>query len=309
MTCPNLLSLVRSLRKGWLGVAVWFALVMALGAGQPPERVPLWDGDAPVGDGSFTNERAFLTVFHSATSNSTAVVICPGGGYGGLVTGGEGRGIAEWLNQHGITGIVLEYRLPHGRPWVPLLDAQRAVRLARAKSVSWGIDPKRVGIMGFSAGGHLAATAATHFDAGDSSSPDAVAHEGCRPDFAILLYPVISMSTPGHVGSRENLMGTNPAPSVVAYFSCESQVGRETPPVFVAHAQDDHVVSIEQSRMFHRALDSKGIHSQLLELPSGDHGLNGYHGPMWDAWQEASLKWLVDESLLSRDRSALERHP
>ena len=159
-----------------------------------PERVVLWPADkAPVGDGTFDTAKPVMTVYRPAKPNGASMVICPGGGYGGLVTGGEGSGIAKWLNQHGITGIVLEYRLPRGRQSVPLLDAHRAIRIVRSNAESWGCDPKRVGIIGFSAGGHLASTAATHFDPGIRDAEDPIERVSCRPDFAVLVYPVISM--------------------------------------------------------------------------------------------------------------------
>ncbi|KAB2653189.1 MAG: alpha/beta hydrolase, partial [Verrucomicrobia bacterium] len=264
----------------------------------PPERIPLWNGPAPVGDGTQDPANAFITVLRAAKPNGTAIVICPGGGYGGLVTGPEGTGIARWLNQQGIGGIVLEYRLPHGRPFVPLLDAQRAIRTVRSQAKAWGFDPRRIGIMGFSAGGHLAATAATHFDAGNRRAKDPIEKLGCRPDFAVLVYPVVSLGAMAHGGSKANLLGTNATPAMVELFSNEKQVTARTSPTFLAHAADDRAVSPENSRLFHAALKAHGVPTHYLELPSGDHGLNGYKGPMWDAWQTESLKWI--ESLKRR---------
>ena len=166
-------------------------------------------------------------------------MICPGGGYGGLVVGPEGHGIARWLNQHGIAGIVLEYRLPKGRPFVPLLDAQRAIRTVRSNAKEWGIDPGRIGIIGFSAGGHLASTAGTHFDGGDPKAADPIDRVSCRPDFVILVYPVITMGEKTHGGSKTNLLGRDPKPELVELFSNEKQVTDKTPPMFLAHAKDD----------------------------------------------------------------------
>ncbi len=267
------------------------------------ERLPLWPGFAPDGSGKSTNEPAFLTFYPSAKPKGAAVIICPGGGYGGLVTGPEGSGIARWLNGHGIAGIVLEYRLPHGRSKVPLLDAQQAIRVVRSKADRWHIDPHHVGIIGFSAGGHLASTAATHFDTGiKDASSEAFAGQSSRPDFAILVYPVISMGEKGHAGSRFNLLGSNPSPSELTFFSSEMQVTSNTPPTFLAHAVDDKVVSIDNSRLFYQSLLSHGVHGKFLELPSGDHGLNGYHGPMWDAWQRDSIVWLTEEGFLGTRR-------
>src|SRR5205085_2717370 len=177
--------------------------------GKPPkaERLGLWQKRAPTGDGTFEAAEAWLTVHRPAKPNGTAVVICPGGGYGQRVVGPEGHGIAAWLNRHGITGAVLEYRLPAGRARVPLLDAQRALRTVRANAERWNLDPARIGIMGFSAGGHLASTAGTHFDGGQADAADPVQRLSCRPDFMILVYPVITMGDKGHQGSRNNLLG------------------------------------------------------------------------------------------------------
>jgi acetyl esterase/lipase len=219
-------------------------------------------------------------------------VICPGGGYGGHAIEPEGHGIAKWLNGHGVTGLVLQYRLPAGRSEVPLLDVQRAIRTVRANAESWGLDPKRLGIIGFSAGGHLAASASTLFDNGHADSEDAIEKQSSRPDFSILIYPVISMGELGHGGSRKNLLGESPTEELIRRFSCDQQVTAETPPAFLAHAVDDKVVVLANSRVYHDAQLRHGVASMLLELPSGGHGLNRYQGPMWDAWQGASLKFL-----------------
>lgn len=221
-----------------------------------------------------------------------AVIICPGGGYGGLVTGPEGHGIARWLNQHGIHGVVLEYRLPAGRSRVPLLDAQQAIRTVRQNARQWQVDPKRVGIIGFSAGGHLAATASTWFDSGQPAAADPIARQSCRPDFTLLIYPVVTFGDRTHSGSRDNLLGKMPSPEQIQRFSCERQVTRQTPPAFLAHAVDDRAVVIDNSRLYHAALQANGITSKLIELPDGGHGLNGYQGASWDAWQREAIEWL-----------------
>ncbi len=268
-----------------------------------PERVALWPDKAPVGDGTFSEDKAFITVHRPSIANGTAVVICPGGGYGGLVTGPEGTGIARWLNRCGITGIVLEYRLPGGRSFVPMLDVQRAIRTARANAAAWGCDPARIGVMGFSAGGHLASTAATHFDDGDPKSADPVAKAGCRPDFAILIYPVISMGPQTHAGTKANLLGGNPTQEMIDLFSNEKRVSDKTCPAFLAHAVDDTAVSCDNSRQFYEALKARKVAARYLELPSGGHGLNGYQGPMWDAWQTESLKWLEEQKIIPTEDS------
>lgn len=265
------------------------------------ERIGLWNRQAPIGNGKFEEAEAWLTVHRAVEGHAPAVVICPGGGYGGLVTGAEGHGIAKWLNRHGVTGVVLEYRLPAGRPFVPLLDAQRAIRHLRSEAADFGVDPARIGIMGFSAGGHLAATAATHFDQGDRAAESDVERQSSRPDFAILVYPVITMGEQTHQGSKRNLLGKEPTDELVELFSNEKQVTKRTPPTFLAHARDDKPVPPANSQAFHKALIAKGVPCKYLELPSGGHGLNGYKGPMWDAWQAQSLQWLAKQELISAD--------
>ncbi|MFO0977158.1 MAG: GDSL-type esterase/lipase family protein [Planctomycetaceae bacterium] len=269
-------------------------------ATREPKVIRLWPDKAPV-DGTVTEESdAKITVHLPESPDGTAIVICPGGGYGGLVTGAEGHGIAKWLNKHGIAGIVLEYRLPKGRSFVPLLDAQRAIRIVRAHAAEWQLNPARVGIMGFSAGGHLASTAATHFEAERPDEADPWNRPSCRPDFAILVYPVVTMGELTHGGSRTNLLGPNPTEEMITLFSNEKQVNAQTPPMFLAHALDDKPVPPENSRKLYEALQNVGAESRYLELPSGGHGLNGYKGPMWDAWQTQSLEWLKALKLSDR---------
>lgn len=270
----------------------WAALAMA--ADSAPEKMTLWPKGAPLGDGTLQSQNVTLTVHHPAKPSGAAVVICPGGAYKFLVPDQEGHGIAAWLNQHGIVGVVLEYRLPNGHSAVPLLDAQRAIRMVRSKARDWECDPAKIGIMGFSAGGHLAATAGTHFDAGNPEATDPVDRMSCRPDFMLLIYPVISMGEKGHAISRTKLLGPNPTAEQIRLFSNELQVTAQTPPAFLAHAKDDIQVSPENSRMFYAALQASQVPAKYLELPQGGHGLNGYQGPMWMAWQEQSLQWLAE---------------
>lgn len=268
-------------------------------AGQAePQPMALWKNHAPLGNGQFEPADAKITVHRPTQGNGAAVVICPGGGYGGLVTGAEGHGIAKWLNRYGIVGVVLEYRLPAGRSFVPLLDAQRALRTVRSNARQLGVDPSRIGIIGFSAGGHLAATAGTHFDEGDPAAADAIERVSCRPDFVILVYPVVTMGEKTHQGSRNNLLGKSPSPALVELFSNEKQVTPRTPPTFLAHALDDKAVPSENSKSLYEALQAAKIPSQYVELPSGGHGLNGYKGPMWDAWQSQSMAWLAQLKLI-----------
>lgn len=274
-------------------------LTVSAAAAENPERLPLWPSAAPVGDGTVDPANAFITIHPAPKPNGAAVIICPGGGYGGLVTGAEGHGIAAWLNGHGIAGIVLEYRLPKGRSEVPLLDAQRALRTIRHRSQDLALDPNRLGIIGFSAGGHLASTAGTHFDAGDAQSTDSVERVSSRPDFMILVYPVITMDRSAHGGSRANLLGKDPTPELIERFSNEKQVTAETPPAFLTHAADDKVVVPDNSLHFYEALLAKNVPAKYLALPSGGHGLNGYKGPMWDAWQKQSIEWLAEMKMMA----------
>jgi acetyl esterase/lipase len=272
-----------------------------------PPRTPLWPAGGPNGDGTVDPATGFITV-HLAPAdkaNGAAMVICPGGGYGGLVVGGEGHGIAKWLNAHGIAGIVLEYRLPKGRSTVPLADAKHAIRTVRSKAAEWKLDPKRIGIIGFSAGGHLASTAATHFDAGATDSADPIEKGfSSRPDFAVLVYPVVSMGMISHGGSRRNLLGPNPTDEAIALFSNEKQVTKETPPIFLTHAKNDTVVVPENSKQLHEALKVNGIATEYVELETGGHGLNGYKGPMWDEWQTKSLLWLAELKVIPKADAA-----
>lgn len=290
--CAGMLTLHRL--HSLLAVGILFLDTACFSA--EPERIPLRKETAPAEKGDET--KAFITVHKAEKGNGAAIVICPGGGYGGLVTGPEGHGIAKWLNQHGITGIVLEYRLPGGRSTVPLSDARRAIRMARTSAKEWNLHPDRIGIMGFSAGGHLASTAATHFDDGDAAATEALERVSCRPDFAILVYPVVTMGEKTHQGSKNNLLGKDPTPEQVELFSNEKQVTKKTPPMFLAHALDDKPVPPENSKLLYEALQAQKITSKYLELPSGGHGLDGYKGPMWDAWQKQSLEWLSELKLI-----------
>lgn len=294
-----------------IGSAAVVALALATNVGAQesaegpkpePLRISLWDGKAPIDNGDVREDvEVFLTVYRPELPNGTAMVICPGGGYGGLAIQPEGHGIAAWLNKNGITGVVLAYRLPAGRSFVPLVDVQRAIRATRSRAAEWEIDPARIGVIGFSAGGHLASTAATHFEDGNPGAKDPVDRVSSRPDFAILIYPVISLGEKGHVGTRRNLLGSNPDQKLIEFFSNEKQVTEKTPPTFLAHPLDDRVVVPDNSRMFYDALVAHKVPAKYLELPSGGHGLNGYKGPMWDAWQTQSLEWLEEMKLLKRN--------
>ena len=231
-----------------------------------------------------------------------AVVICPGGGYAGLAYDHEGVQVARWLNSLGVAGFVLRYRHnPHRHP-IPLGDAQRAVRIVRHRAKEWGVDPGRIGIMGFSAGGHLAASAATHFDGGKADAPDPIDRASCRPDFAILIYPVISMKKGvTHGGSRNNLVGRNPDEKLVRLTSNELQVTAETPPAFLVHATSDRGVPIANSKLFHEACRKAGVPSELRIYKQGGHGFGlGRKGHDSAEWPARCAEWLKARKLLDR---------
>lgn len=242
-----------------------------------------------------------IAIFLPAKKHASgqAVIICPGGGYGILAYDWEGTDIAKWLNSNGITGIVLKYRLPNSKSNIvpnksPLMDAQRAIRMVRANAGKWNLKKDKIGIMGFSAGGHLASTAATHFDNGNFNSPDSIERYSSRPDFAILMYPVITMSKPSmHSGSKNNLIGQNASNSLSNFYSAELNVTRETPPTFLAHATDDNGVPVENSLMFYQALKDHNISAEMHLYPKGGHGFGLAVGiPGTESWTDRCIDWL-----------------
>ena len=261
------------------------------------QTVRLWTGAAPASLGVAPEDIPTLTAYLPAdkTRTGSAVIVCPGGGYG-VLADHEGRPVAEWLNSLGVTAFVLRYRLgPHYHHPVELGDAQRAIRVVRANAAAWDVDPLRIGILGFSAGGHLASSAATHFDAGVQASEDPVERESSRPDLAILLYPVITMSDPfTHAGSRQNLLGEHPAAQLIEKLSNEKQVTPQTPPTFLMHTADDEAVSVENSLLFASALRSAGVPFELHVFQHGAHGVGLAVGdPILGAWPALCGEWLV----------------
>ncbi len=244
--------------------------------------VPLWEGTAPHGNGMAEIDIPALYGYlpDNASAPTPALLVCPGGGYQGIAIDHEGHAIARWFNEKGVAAFVLRYRLPANgyRHPVPLLDIQRAMRLIRSRAAEWNLDPKRIGAMGFSAGGHLTSTLDTHFDAGNPQAADPIDRQGCRPDFAVLVYPVITLQeTFAHEGSKTNLLGPNPDPALVKNLSSETQVTPQTPPTLLVHAADDDGVPIANSRIMHAALQKVGITTALHEYPVGGHGFG--HGP------------------------------
>jgi acetyl esterase/lipase len=264
-----------------------------------PTVLLLWPAGAR---GNRDADKPSITVFLPAQgkANGTAVLICPGGAYGMLVTTFEGNDVARWLNQYGIAGIVLKYRISPYRHPAPWLDARRAMRIVRANAANWHLNPQRIGIMGFSAGGHLASTLGTHFDEGNRAAADPIERQSCRPDFMALIYPVITMGAKTHPGSRTNLLGNHPSEAEIALLSNETQVTPQTPPTFLAHAVHDHIVSVDNSVMFYAALQAHQVPAEFLELPTGDHCLGFGHSKEWDEWQQACLHWFVARHLLQQ---------
>jgi acetyl esterase/lipase len=263
----------------------------------------LWEKGAPGAMGDKENDKPRITVYFpsSQTTNRPAIIICPGGAYGMLAISYEGYDIARWLNKHDVVGVVLQYRVSPYRYPSPVLDGQRAVRLVRARAKEWGIDPHKIGMMGFSAGGHLASTVATHFDKGNPEADDPVERYSSRPDFLILVYPVITMGKYTHAGSRRNLLGNRPEQSLIDTLSNEKHVTPDTPPTFIVHPRPDNVVSVENSRMFYSALLTNNVPVEFLELSEGDHGLGCGEGELWLEWQNKCLAWLKRMGILSEE--------
>jgi acetyl esterase/lipase len=236
-----------------------------------------------------------ITVFlpPADKANGTSVIICPGGGYHLLVIGREGRDVAMEFNKLGVAAFVLKYRLPDDQIMFdksvgPLQDAQRAFQLIRERSGEWNIDPNKVGIMGFSAGGHLASSAGTHFDNACIENKNGI---NLRPDFMILVYPVISLADSlGHIGSREYLLGKNPPEKQIRFFSNNLQVSKSTPPAFIVLAGDDSVVKPDNSLIFYEALKKNGVQAEMHIYESGEHGF--LKQPPFDEWFGRCCFWM-----------------
>ncbi len=266
------------------------------------EPIRLWDGDAPGALGKADHDVPTLTPYlpSEGKASGTAIVVCPGGGYGGLAPH-EGEGYAKWLADNGVAAFVLKYRLGSKgyRHPVMLGDASRAIRFVRAKAADWKLDPKRIGIMGSSAGGHLASTAITHFDAGKADATDAIEKQSSRPDFGILCYAVISMQDGvTHGGSKRNLLGDKPDPELVELLSNEKQVTKETPPCFVWSTQEDKAVPVMNSLQFVMALEKAAIVYDFHVYQKGPHGIglsegkNGVPANDVHPWGKDLLFWL-----------------
>ena len=283
--------------------------------------IPLWSGDIPnyqeVGEvellknSSSTEHYKLVTkpnisVFLPSSNNRTgqAVLVIPGGGYQAIVHIWEGEDIAKWLNSNGIVAIVLKYRLPTAKSNIishksPLLDASRAMKIIRENAEEWHIDKNNIGVMGFSAGGHLASTLGTHYDNDENRQFDRIDSISSQPDFMVLMYPVITMDERfTHMGSRNNLLGENPSPELVGYYSNEKQVTETTPPTMIFHSSDDAVVPVENSTAFYKALQEKKIDSEMHIFQHGKHGFALANGKgHLELWKSLCKDWLRNYNL------------
>jgi len=267
-----------------------------------PEEIPLYSNETTESSGimdeetkdsnafvtNITRARMFAYISPNETATGAAILICPGGGYRGISVENEGSDFALWLNKLGISAFVLYYRMPNTHAEIPLKDAQTAMEIIRERAGEWNIDESKVGIAGFSAGGHLASTAGIHFTKNN------------RPDFMILIYPVISMKNDiTHVGSRTNLMGENPAEEMINRFSTDLQITKDTPPTFILAALDDNSVPVENCFCFYKALQQKNIPSEIHTFDVGGHGFGMMkRGLQVDSWPDVLKAWLKSNALI-----------
>jgi acetyl esterase/lipase len=288
-------------------------LLLTLAVAQPANPVvPLYEGKAPHAVGDTDADKPSLKVFKAEKPNGAAVVVCPGGGYGFLADDHEGKQVAGWLNSIGVTAFVLKYRIvTKDRPGpvhpAPLSDAQRAIKLVRLKAKDFDIDPKRVGIWGFSAGGHLASSAANHWDLGLGNG-NAIDNLSSRPDFCILAYPVITMEDGvTHAGSKRNLLGANPDEKLVEHYSNEKQVTKNTPPTFIFHTSEDKAVLPENATRFYLACKKAGVPVELHIYEKGKHGVGLGRDAKWTGgeksvatWPDRLADWMKSRGLLEK---------
>jgi acetyl esterase/lipase len=286
-----------------LGVVILLSLPAAAAE---PKVEPLWPGGVPGAKGTEAGDTPTLTIYQPDPDKATgtAIVICPGGGYGHLAMDHEGHQIGQWLNSFGVAGFILQYRhrnsgAGYGHP-APLQDAQRAVRTVRSRAKEWGIEPDRIGILGFSAGGHLTSTALTHFKDKVYKASDEIDKASARPDFGVLIYPVISFTEWfTHKGSRRNLLGTEPNEELYERFSNEKQVTSETPPTFLIHTWEDTGVPAENSIAFYLALRKAKVPAEMHVFAKGRHGFGlGKDLPGTSAWPELCQNWMKATGLL-----------
>ncbi|WP_461450886.1 alpha/beta hydrolase [Mucilaginibacter sp.] len=266
----------------------------------PADYVEKWGNDAFLFN--VTKPTIMPYFADKSIANGTAVIICPGGGYAGLSMDNEGSSIAKAFNKIGVTAFVLTYRLPSDSIMIdktigPLQDAQRAIQIVRQQANEWGIDPNKVGIIGFSAGGHLASTAITHFDKVVIANKN---NTSLRPDFGILIYPVISMGPKTHTGSKENLIGKHAPQELMDLYSNEKQVTANTPPTFLVAAEDDQVVPVENTLMFYHALLDNKVKAEMHVYQAGGHGFGLHNKTTKDLWFDRLTEWMDENGWLSK---------
>jgi len=278
-----------------MGVFVFCSSSTLAGESAAQQTIVLWPEGAPGAAGRELLDVPTLTPYLPPKEKATgaAIIIYPGGGYDSLSVR-EGAPVAEWLNSIGITAFVLKYRVaPRYHQPAPLQDAARAIRTVRVRAAEWRLDPERIGILGFSAGGHLASTAGTHFEAGKPNASDPFERVTSRPNLLVLIYPVITMREQSHPRSKLNLLGPNPSPHLVALFSNEEQVTKETPPTFLVHGVKDSKVTVENSLLFVAALRKAGVPFELHFYQHGEHGFAlGGKDPALSTWPDQCANWL-----------------
>lgn len=277
-------------------------------AANQPAAQPLWPSGAPGAKGTQPEDVPSYQYYPAPADKATgaAIVVCPGGGYGRLAPH-EGHDIAVWLNSIGVSAFVLKYRLgPRYNHPAMIWDVQRALRTVRAKAGDFQLDPNRIGVMGFSAGGHLSSTAATHFDSGNPQASDPIDRVSSRPDVAILCYPVITLQPPfAHMGSRKNLLGENPSAELVDLMSNEKQVTAQTPPTFLFHTADDAGVPVENSQMFADALRKHKVPFEMHLYEHGRHGVGlAKDDPALSTWPKMLENWLRARGFLTPAKKA-----
>ena len=290
-------------------LSVIVSLMTAMTFAQQPVELPLWPNGAPNSNGLTGGEKEVsphrlsnvtaptITVYRAPQPNGMAVIMCPGGGYSRLAMDHEGHDMAPWFCGQGITYIVLKYRMPNGHCEVPLSDAERAIRIVREHAGEWNINPRKIGIMGASAGGHLASTLATHYSA------------ETRPDFQILLYPVVTMLQNTHGGSRNELLGKSPTTEQIRHFSNELQVTSDTPQAFIVLSSDDGAVPPSNGVNYYLALQKNNVPASLHVYPTGGHGW-GYRDNFKykQQWTQELEKWLRDGAVFPQDAEPMLRN-
>ncbi len=273
-------------------------MLIALAASSKAQSapIPLWEIGAPNAVGNEPQDIPTITPFPATkeTATGAAVLVLPGGGYARLSDVKEGSDVAKWLNSLGISAFILKYRLgPRYNQPTPMLDAARAIRTVRHRAKEWNVDANRIAILGFSAGGHLASTLGTKFDAGKPDSKDEIERMSSRPDLMILLYPVITMGEYTHAGSKKNLLGDKPTPELVKLYSSELQVSKETPPTFLMHTMTDAGVPVENSMSFAAALRKNRVPFEFHLYEQGSHGVGlAPTNPYLASWVGRCADWL-----------------